>query len=175
MNSKEILADVLERKMENESLDCIKVIDVIREAGVSKPTFYRYFNDKYELLEYCFRRIYNDTFGRISRYYPFSEACKDVYRLYREKQGFLRCGYLSKDVNGLTSLEIRLVRETYSHYLEDLGLADKGEVTFSLDLFSTGAVEMTKRWVLDGMHRSDEEQTRLLIRALPNNIAQYFR
>lgn len=46
MNSKEILADVLERKMENESLDCIKVIDVIREAGVSKPTSYRYFNDK---------------------------------------------------------------------------------------------------------------------------------
>lgn len=174
-NCKDRLADILEKSMERRPLDDIRVVDLIREAHISKPTFYRHFQDKYDLLEYCFRRIYDETFGCIGPCFSFTDACFSVYGRYREKQAFLRCGYKSNDANGLVALERRLVRETYSGYLSSIGVIESAEISFALDLFVIGAVTLTKEWVLDGMPRSDKEQARLLLESMPANIAPLFR
>ena len=174
MDTKDKLADLLEHKMASTPLDDIRVVDLIQEAHISKPTFYRHFQDKYALLEYCFRRIFDNTFGRIGPYYPFSQACLDVYRAYREKQSFLQAGYRSKDANGLRALETRMVRETYSLYMSTMGVPDVDDVAFALDMYAIGTVQLTEKWVLGGMSRSNEDEVRLLLAALPKNIAPYF-
>lgn len=175
MESKEKLADALEALMDETPLDSIRIHEITERAGVSKQTFYRNFADKYELMEFCFRRIYDDTFGKMGINYPLTACCMDLYALMRQKYKFVRNAYESNDVNNLTGVTKRLVRETYARNLALQGVADEGDIAFALDLVSIGGTELTKRWVLQKMDMSDKELCDLWVKCMPANISPYFR
>ena len=53
------LQDLLEKK----DLDNIYVSDIIEVAGISKSTFYRYFQDKYDLAIWCYVDLLDKLIG----------------------------------------------------------------------------------------------------------------
>jgi len=46
---KETFAAAIERLLQTSDLSDVTITDIVKEAGLSKATFYRHFNDKYEL------------------------------------------------------------------------------------------------------------------------------
>lgn len=174
MDTKTALADALESIGESRPLDSIHIREILEVAGVSKQTFYRHFRDKYDLMEYCIRRMYDDTFGKMGINYPLSKCCIDLYDRYRQKMRFLQNVFSSTDMNGATGVIRRLVRETYAKNLELQGVKDEGDVAFALDLVVFGGVEMTRRWVMQGMPMSNKELAEMWVKVMPNNIAPYF-
>ena len=173
-STKDQLADALEALMEAKPLDDIRVTEVIDAVGTSRQTFYRHFHDKYDLMEYCYLRMYENTFGKMNKYYPFSAACADLYDLFRKKQSFLKAAFQSHDVNNLTAVAEKWVRSTYARYLALQGVKDAGDVAFALDLMVIGGVELTKRWVLEGMTMPNDQLIRYWKLSAPQNIARYF-
>lgn len=173
-NTKDLLADTLEAMMGVAPVDSIHVTEIIEAAGVSRQTFYRHFCDKYELMEYCYLRMYEDTFGKMNKYYPFSAACSDLYVRFRQKSSFLKAAFQSHDANNLTAIAEKWVRSTYARYLELQGVHDVADVAFSLDLMVIGGVELTRRWVMDDMSMSNEKLIRYWKLSAPANIAKYF-
>ena len=155
-------------------IDDIHVTEIIDAAGTSRQTFYRHFCDKYELVEYCYLRMFEDTFGRMNKYYPFSAACSDLYDRFRQKQSFLKAAFQSHDANNLSTIAEKWVRATYARYLELQGARDAGDVAFALDLMVIGGVELTRRWVMDGMSMPNEKLIRYWKLTAPANIAKYF-
>lgn len=45
--------------MDRKAFEKITVEEVCREAGISKPTFYRYYKDKYDVMTYNFRKLFD--------------------------------------------------------------------------------------------------------------------
>ena len=172
---KNLLADILENLMETKSIDDVRVVEILEIAHISKPTFYHHFKDKYDLMEFCFMRMYGETFEMMNVYYPFSQACLDLYARYRNKKRFLQNAFASSDVNGLMEIMRRHVRATYVHYLAIQGVPDEGIYAFCLDLTTIGGCELTRRWIERGMDIPDAQLTQMWIDSMPAKIAPYFK
>ena len=52
----QILADTIKELLEKQSPDKITVQDILNESNISRPTFYKYFKDKNDLISYIFRK-----------------------------------------------------------------------------------------------------------------------
>ena len=55
--TKEILAESYLELAERKTINKISVVDIVENCSMTKPTFYRYFKDKYDLI--CKRQISN--------------------------------------------------------------------------------------------------------------------
>ena len=66
INMKKQLADVLIELMKNMSLDKITVKDIVDKAGVSRQTFYYYFHDIYEVIEWYLDDLAEKTIGEFN-------------------------------------------------------------------------------------------------------------
>lgn len=175
MEGKERFANALETLMESKRIDEIHVSELVKMTGLSKQTFYYHFNDKYDLMEYCLLRMTSITFDKMAPYYPFTQSCLDVYKLYRSKQLFLRNAFSSSDINGLTAVMRRCTLNTYIRYLEMQGVSLTDDMLFALDLFTIGAVEKTKEWVNDGMRIPDKKLVKLWLQSMPAQLSGYFK
>lgn len=174
MNVKDSLATTLEEIMVSTPIDQIRVVSLATKAGISKQTFYDHFKDKYDLMEYCYLKLYSQTLGRMSPRYPFTAACLDLYDLYREHKVFMSNGFRSTDTNNLVAIMNRILRECYVNLLAQFGVKDEGDISFALDFYVTGGIELTKQWALDGMKMSSEEIVSMWIKTIPKNLAPYF-
>lgn len=52
----DILAEGLKELMREKSIEKIRIQDITDRAGVNRATFYKHFADKYQVVEYIFRR-----------------------------------------------------------------------------------------------------------------------
>ena len=55
---KQAFAASLTNLLRKEAIEKITVDQICEEANVHRSTFYRYFTDKYDLLEYVFKNIF---------------------------------------------------------------------------------------------------------------------
>ena len=65
--SKEAISSALLKVMEIYSYSEITVTQITQEAGLSRKTFYRHFNDKEQVLEYLFDTLYQECVEEIIR------------------------------------------------------------------------------------------------------------
>ena len=63
--------------MDTTPFEHVTVKDICQEAGVSRPTFYAYYRDKYDCAVYLVTRQTADVFGRLG---PVSYTHLDVYK-----------------------------------------------------------------------------------------------
>lgn len=173
-DTKTKLADALERMMSHTPIDTIRVSDIATNAETSKQTFYYHFQDKYDLMEYCYRRLYGQTLERMGPSYSFSQACLDLYGLYRVHRSFMCNGFKSSDPNNLTAIMNRVLYARYAAHLQQCDVAVEGAVAFALEFYVVGGVELTKKWALDGMKMPDAEIVSMWLETIPKNLAPYF-
>ena len=92
--SKESICEALLHCLDEEPFRKITVKKIIERAGVNRSTFYKYFLDKYDLLDYYIGQV-KDEFIR-EKNYDFVHARSDeinnpVYGTYfRESEAFIR-------------------------------------------------------------------------------------
>ena len=58
VRKKDALAQALLTLLHHEAVEKITVDQLCREADLHRSTFYRYFQDKYDLLHYVFQKIW---------------------------------------------------------------------------------------------------------------------
>ena len=55
--TKYIFAQAIKELIKNRPLDKITVTDIVIKAGMTRQTFYRYFMDKYDLVNWYFENF----------------------------------------------------------------------------------------------------------------------
>lgn len=98
---------VFNEMMDRQAFEKITVEKICREAGISKPTFYRYYKDKYDVMTYNFRKLFD-------RYL--------VLALEGDLEGFLTVMYRSTQDN------FEPIRRTF----EILGRNSMNDVIYSI-------------------------------------------
>lgn len=92
--SKEAICEALLQCLDEEAFRKITVKKIIDRAGVNRSTFYKYFLDKYDLLDYYIGQVKNEFIEE--KNYDFVQAKRNeinnpVYSTYfRESESFIR-------------------------------------------------------------------------------------
>ena len=61
-----LFAKAIKSLIKKQPLDKITVTDIVSTAGKTRQTFYRHFQDKYDLLEYCVKNIEQELTEKIN-------------------------------------------------------------------------------------------------------------
>lgn len=118
-----VLRRTLRDIMREKSFQMITVEDICNEAGISRRSFYRYFQDKYELLSHLY---YEEYFSKLEMhkgwgvwdYHP--ELCRQCY----EDRNFFRNAFKVEGQNSLRSYARDLLAPLIRADYKDSGLEE---------------------------------------------------
>ena len=72
--TKYIFAQAIKELIKNRPLDKITVTDIVIKAGMTRHTFYRYFMDKYDLVNWYFEKLVLKSFRQMGNGCSLYEA-----------------------------------------------------------------------------------------------------
>lgn len=94
--------------LKTKPIDCIRVIDLIEETGICKGTFYKYYQDKYQLLIRSFKNYYyNDILKDADSWEKFVERSLNAFK---SNPAVIINAFDSLDINSLRTYHEQLLR-----------------------------------------------------------------
>ena len=81
MRTRQILIDAVKSLLEKRQFDDITVQNILDEAGVSRKTFYRYFSDKYDLVNAYYNDYIMESVISKSKIQNYYEISLDIFNL----------------------------------------------------------------------------------------------
>lgn len=173
--AKRKIIHALEELLMQHDLDDIYVSDIVRLSEVSRKTFYRHFQDKYELVNFYFLDFYSNTFEKIVEGEKWEEALYNYLCICEEKALVLIHAYSSRDTNCLRKYDIDMTEKTYQKYLllKSVNINTK-EMSFAIRIAASGGTDMIIEWIKSGMKENKTTLVELIKRTLPQDILQNF-
>ncbi|WII08233.1 TetR family transcriptional regulator [Methanomassiliicoccales archaeon LGM-RCC1] len=81
-NTKEILADSLCNLAETKPVNDITVLDIVSNCGLTAPTFYNHFRNKYDLIVWYYTRLWSSVLDKTGKEgYVWRDAVHDGLRM----------------------------------------------------------------------------------------------
>ena len=169
------LAEAVKTLMETESLDKITVRDIVTAAQTTRQSFYRHFQDKYDLVNKSYQKILDKTL------YTFLDGCgwhdsvKALYQVFQENLFFFQNALCSHDPNSLRNyifqISLNLYAETLKRHGEDV---QDWHTMAMLRVHIYGNLELMCEWVENGMDKTIDEMIQLSHDTLPQRFKPYF-
>lgn len=173
--TKRSLAKTFMEMCEEVPLKDISIKDFIEYAGISKQTFYNYFRDKSDIMNYVFEIAAEKIIAKMSTsvegmFYgseKMAQVCLENRNFYVQlakyetQNDFLQC--FRKDVE-----------EVYTRKLKEnlgTGRLDK-KLEKIIHLYCTGACVVFTEWIKGGMKESPEELADVIISCIPKDIIE---
>lgn len=171
-----ILADTLCALLKESTFENITIGDIVNRSCTSRATFYRHFKDKYDLMNWVFKKQVDE----IIRNSPNSFDYKNI---------LLQCLYFLIDKQEYFSQIIKIQGQnsfsqflyTYSlNYCKEQIIKKTGndklpyDVLFSLKLYNAGLTFMAEEWLRSGLKNTPEQITQTSYDCMPQLIKNYF-
>lgn len=170
--TKRIIFQALSELMEQKDLGKISVGDILERAGVSRTTLYRCFNDKYDVINWSFKRFKNIRLQDRSQYYSFETSLRVLLRHLSEKQGYFAHALRYTGQNSLRDY----MYETNEEYMFQCWreFYGKDELTYStrsiIQFASAGMSKVVECWVLNGCEQDVEEVAKAIVSLVPAEL-----
>ena len=165
------LAQAIKEVMQTKPLDKITVQDIVEVADTTRQSFYRHFQDKYDLVNWYFERLAKKSFKLLGVQYTLKEGLIKKFEFIKEEENFFRQAFLSKDQNSLMRYDFDCIYQFYIHYIEERTHQKvEEELLFILEMYCEGSIQMTMKWITQGCHMPTKELVELLIEAMPEKL-----
>ena len=161
--TKELLADCFHELMLTTSFDRITIKMITDEARLIRPTFYKHFQDKYEVLEYIFRMEVTNSVDLLLSNGMEQDAIVIFCRcLDKDKKFYRRACQMEPGPNSFEQLLTRYIYETFLQLTERFSVrADPQYKFLSKEVLATyytyGLVNMIRDWLLGDESVTAEE------------------
>lgn len=137
--------------LETTPIDQIKVADLIDMADVSKQTFYRLYEDKFELLKDFYRETIGPFYSDVSSPEAMKDAVKKTLTHLQEHRDMARNMFFSKDAYALKAYVRDLYYEADLSYWKNLGVdIDDERLSGAMRLYAYGTTSFLLEWVKAG-------------------------
>ncbi len=172
---KKSLFIALHKEMRNQCIDKISVSKLLKSATVSRSTFYRYFYDKYQLLNTYYDSILNQTLYRYEKDLSWTEALSSIYIEIKNNLEFYQ--------NALQSNEMNCLREHIMKISNDFhfSILEKNNVNLNnwknkklIQSYIFGNFDLMCLWINEGMKEPISEMVPLMTSRLPEQFIQFF-
>ncbi|MGL4741389.1 MAG: TetR/AcrR family transcriptional regulator [Sarcina sp.] len=158
--TKELFSNALKEYMKKKPINKITVNELAQSCGFSRRTFYRYFKDIYDLLEWTYQIEIKEKIDGYIDFEHWQEGLLDVFcYFYSNKEistsiiKYSKRKYLEKFLNTLFKDSIRDVIQKEKHY--DILSEDKKE--FLINFYTITFTGILIDWIENDMKENPEE------------------
>ena len=155
--------------------DQITALTIAREAGISKATFYRYFKDKFDVMNYNYKALLDHSI-RLKN----CKSYKDLYcTLYRAGQTQLQNIRKSFNSTGINSFAYFIYRYSMN-VVEQITRENRNGDGFTpleamqVDVFCYGISYMYQKWIFGQYDITAEEAAQALSDIMPKSLRDYW-
>ncbi|WP_035793999.1 TetR/AcrR family transcriptional regulator C-terminal domain-containing protein [Butyrivibrio sp. AE3006] len=174
-NSKYKLAEAIKECMKTTSVENITVKQIVDVCGVSRQTFYRNFIDKYDLINWYFDRLLEQSFKEMGSGETLRDGLIKKFRYIKEERLFFTAAFRVDEQNNLKEHDFYMIFEHYCRLIrEKSGELPEKKIRKLLEMYCQASIYMTVQWVLKGMKEPEEELADLMIDAMPPELASLF-
>ena len=167
-----IFAQSIKELMANQSLDKMTVTDIVKRSGMTRQTFYRYFQDKYDLVNWYFEKLADKSFRQIGNSSTLREGLIKKFTFLLNDRIFFMQAFQSKDYNNVENYDYQCILEFYKQIIQKKIGTIPDDIMFLLEMYCHGSITMTVNWAVGGMKESPERIADLLIAALPPRLEE---
>ena len=170
------LAEAIKTLMETEPLDKITVRDIVESAHTTRQSFYRHFQDKYDLVNWYFERLAQKSFKLMGVQYTLREGLLKKFEFIRQEKTFFSQAFRSQDYISLMHYDYQCILDFYTKWIEQKTQQPlTPQIQFLLEMYCRGSMQMTVKWVIQGAKESPETIVDLLIDAQPEKLRAMLR
>ena len=170
------LAQAVKECMKTTPVDKITVKEIVEACQATRQAFYRNFQDKYDLINWYFDKLLQESFAHMGEGKTVYEGLVKKFEYIRQERVFFAGAFRSDDYNSLKGHDFQLILEFYTERIrEKTGNDPEEKIRFLLEMYCQGSIYMTVKWVLGGMKETPEEMARLLVDAMPEAIFGLFQ
>lgn len=169
------LADSVKQCMKTTPVDRITVKDIVEGCNLTRQTFYRNFKDKYDLINWYFDKLVQQSLGKIETGSTVRDSLARKFAFILEEKAFFCGAFRSDDQNSLKEHDFELILQFYHNLIaRRMSRPLEEELQFQLELYCRGSVYMTVQWVLGGMKDTPHQMADKLVDAIPPKLAEVF-
>ncbi len=164
----------LDEHMRTTSIARVKVVDLCRDAGIARATFYEHFQDVFAVATWMWDHLMDATLYQMGRTLDCYAAHLRKFEVLREHREFFEN---AMRIVGYASICQHGGRMMYGHIEEEFerkaGRALASHEGLRLEFFVTGAKHMTRHWVERGMVEDPPEMAGLFTDNVPSFLLPY--
>lgn len=162
------LENTLMELLKSKSIDSIHVKDIIAELGICKGTFYKYYQDKYDLVVHVFEnKFYRDLEGVTS----WEEFVVGSLFAFRRAPEVVYNAFLSSDINSIAHYHESRIKQLFLANREKKKLPTEGqEIEYAVDILTWLCNKTLMVWLKGGCTETEEYVLSMIKRLMPYNI-----
>ena len=170
------LANGMKELLVHTPVDKITVKQIVDQCDVTRPTFYRHFKDKYDLINWYFDRILLESFQHMGEGKTAYEGLVNKFHYIEEEKLFFKAAFRNDDQNCLRDHDFQLILRFYENQIQAKTKQPIPEnLHFQLEMYCQGSVYMTTQWVLGDMKKRPEKMAENLVKAMPAELETLFK
>jgi len=171
--TKNSLAAALKKRMETTEFSKIRVSDLLKDCNIVRSTFYYYFSDIYELLEWMLNTELIVLFEKCDEIYTWDQGVTMLMEYVRDNSKMCLCAFHSIGREFLERmiykncyvLMERFVNTRFSNV--EVAAEDKA---FIMDFYVRAYVSALAAWLVGGMKKNPQEMVDIIERTVSGGI-----
>lgn len=154
-------------------LDEITSLMIARKAMVSKSTFYRYFKDKYDVMNYNFKSLLDECIMSSDNYQQMFFL---MFQKFEKEWKPLLKAFNSTGINSLENFIYNYSKQIACEITRQNrnGTSPTKEEIFQLDVYCFGISHLYKEWSAGIYKISSAQAAKLLYDMAPESLKQYW-
>ena len=165
------LAEAMKTCMRTMPVEKITVKEIVQECGTTRQTFYRYFLDKYDLINWYFDKILLESFEHMGEGTTVYEGLCKKFQYIEEEKLFFKAAFRNDQQNCLREHDFQLILAFYTRQIEEKTKEPISEnLRFLLEMYCQGSIYMTVQWVLGERKSTPQEMAKALVSAMPAEL-----
>ncbi len=169
-DTKEVLANALIDILQKRPIDKITVKDIVEECGLTRQTFYNYFYDIYELVEWIYLQATEKSLAENKDYDTWQQGFYQLLISISNSKVLVQNTYRSTNRDSLERYMYTVIYDQVLAVVERQAnemSVDQKHKNFIAHFYSLAFIALICEWIKDGMKEKPEdivEQTAVLIK-----------
>lgn len=169
------LIEGLRQCMKKAPVEEITVRQICAAAHLSRQSFYRTCRDKYDLVNGFFDDLLMASFQEMGQGEDIHDSLIKKFTFIRREGTFFENAFRTDVQNNLKEHDIREIDAFYTSLItRKTGQKPEQRIQEILDMYCVASVYRTAKWVREGMKESEEELARIMVAAMPAELADLF-
>ena len=170
------LAEAAKKCMASSGTDAMTVTQIVQTCGVTRQTFYRNFQDKYDLINWYFDKILIESFEHMGEGQTVYESLVNKFQYIQKETLFFRAAFKNDEQNCLRDHDFELITQFYTDRIEgNTGKKMSDKIRFQLEMYCQGSIYKTVQWVLGNHKATPETLARFLSESMPAELRDVFK
>ena len=167
------LAVALKKRMETTEFSKIRVSDLLKDCNIVRSTFYYYFSDIYELLEWMLNTELIGLLEKCDELYTWDQGITMLMEYVRDNSKMCLCAFHSI---GRGSLEKMFYKNCYvlMERLVNTGFSNvevaSEDKAFIMDFYVRAYVSALAAWLVGGMKKNPQAMVDMIERTVSGGI-----